>query len=172
LLRRRQFFAEPSHGAVEVLQLQALGTGDDVAAFPGQGGAITAGIAEAVQDTEEDGAFDGELETAVVEELLDDRLTAGVAPEAFEDQGRSQARGADDRGLAVVVGGQKQDVFGEAGAGGEEGVEVARQLQLVKTSEGDENSLADAALGTGVLDDLQVAAWSRGFDAEEHGALE
>jgi len=171
LLRRRQFFPEPSHGAVEVLQLQALRAGDDVAAFPGQGGAITAGITEAVQDGEEDGAFNGKLETAALEQLVNDRLTAGVAPQALEDEGRPEATGADDRSLAAVVGGQKEDMFGEAGAGGEEGVEVAGLLELVEAAEGDQDPLADAALRAGVLDDLQVAAWSRGFDAEEHGAL-
>ena len=117
-----------------------------MAVFPGQGGAITAGVTEAVQDGDKDGAFDGKLEAAVVEQLVDDRLTAGVTPQAPEDEGRSEATGADDRSLATLVGGQEQDVFGEAGAGGEKGVEVAGLLESVEAAEGDLDPLADAAL--------------------------
>ncbi len=48
---------------------------------------------------------------------------------------------------------------------------MAGGLELVEASQGGQDALADAAVGAGILDDLQVAAWAGGFDAEEHGAL-
>jgi hypothetical protein len=154
-----------------VLELQVVGTGDAVFLFPGVGGAITAGSAEAVQDCEEDGAFHWEFKTAVVEQFLDDGLTAGVAPQALEDKSGAEATSTEDGDLAVLEGGQEKDVFGEAGTGSEEGVEVTRRLEMVQAAQGDKDALADLAVVAGILDDLEVATGARSLDAEEHGDL-
>jgi hypothetical protein len=171
LLRRRQFFAEPGHRTVQVLQLQAVAAGKDVAPYPTQGSAITAGITEAVQHGDKDGPFDGEGKATLLDQGVDDGLAAGVAPEALENEGRSKATGADDGSLAVLVGGQEEDVFGEACARGEQGIELSGALQVVEATEGGEDALANTAVLAGVLDDLQVVPGAGLFDAEEHGDL-
>ena len=80
LLRRRQFLAEPSHGAVEVMELQPRDAVDAVVVAPLLAGAVGAGHHQPMQDGQEDGALDGKLEAAIGEQLLEDRLAPGVAP--------------------------------------------------------------------------------------------
>jgi hypothetical protein len=58
-----------------------------------------------MQDGQEDGTFDGELEAAFAEEGGEEGLAAGLLPEVFEDQGWPDPAGGDDRQLAVGLGG-------------------------------------------------------------------
>ena len=69
------------------------------------------------------------------------------------------------------MGGQQQHLFGEACSGSEQAVEVSGLPQFIESAQGGEDPLAYAAVVTGVLDDLQILAWSGLFDAEEHGGL-
>ena len=151
--------------------MQIVGAVQGVVTFPAVGGAIAAGGAQAMQDGKEDSAFDGELEAAVGQEFAEDVAAAGVMPEALEDERRSEAAGVDDGNLAVVVSGEQEDLFSEACAGGEQGVELSGLLEVVEAAEGAENALPGAAAIPEVLDELEVAAGSGGFDAEEHGSL-
>jgi hypothetical protein len=112
-----------------VLQLHVRAAREDVIVFPTQRGAVTARIAEAMQDGGEYGTFDVAREAALLQQRLEDSLAAGVAPEAFEDEGRPETATANDGNLASLMGGQEDDVFGEAGAGGEQGVELAGVLE-------------------------------------------
>jgi len=105
-----------------VVQLQLLGAVDLVVLLPAVRGAVAAGGAEAVQDGEEDGAFDGEPEVAVGEQLAQDVVAADLVPEALEDKWWSDTAGGDDGDLAVLVSGEQEDLLGEARAGGEAGV--------------------------------------------------
>ena len=75
---------------------------------------------------------------------------------------------ADAVELAVVQAGQEQGLLGVAGAGGEQALQAAVLLEVVESAEGGDDPLAGAAVGPVILDDLQVAAWAGGFDAEEH----
>ena len=124
-----------------------------------------------MQNREEDGAFHREAEGTTGQELADDILAAGLLPQAFKDKSRADALSGEDRCLAVAVGGEQEDVFGKACSGGEQRIELAGLLELVESAEGGEDALADAAVGAGVFDDLQVLTGTGLFDAEEYGGL-
>src|SRR5204862_4360012 len=109
---------------------EVLGPVEGVVPFPAVGGAITAASAEAVQDREEDGAFDGKLEVAIRQEFAEHVAAAGFAPESLEDQRGTEAARGDDGKLAVVVGGEQEQGLGQACAGSEEGVQLAGALEL------------------------------------------
>ena len=68
-----------------------LDAGDRMVFLPAQAGAIAARGTEAVQHGQEHGPFDIELEAAAGQQLGQHVAAAGVAPEAFQDQGRPQA---------------------------------------------------------------------------------
>src|SRR5262249_60034970 len=110
------------HGPVEVVQLQGVGAFDRVVGLPLVGGAVAAGLYQAVQHGEEDRPLEVELEAASVEELAEDLLASGIAPEPLEDQGAADAACGDGGELPLGVGGQEQDVLRQACAGGEQGV--------------------------------------------------
>src|SRR4029079_12077215 len=81
LLALGQFLAEPGHGPVEVMELERIAPVDLVVRPPLVGGPVAAGVEEAMQDGEEDGPLDVELESATSQELLDDVAAAGLPPE-------------------------------------------------------------------------------------------
>ena len=62
-------------------------------------------------------------------------------------------------------------MLGEAGARGEQGVELAGGLEQIEATEGGQDPLFGLAVVPVVLDELEVAAGSGGFDTEEHGTL-
>src|ERR1019366_9780238 len=86
LLVVRQLLAEPGHGPVQVMELQGVAAFDRVVGLPLVGGAVAAGVDKAVEHGEEDGPFDVEREAASFEQLPDDPLTPGLAPEPLEDE--------------------------------------------------------------------------------------
>ena len=77
--------------------------------------------------------------------------------------------GRDHRRFALVQGVDDQRLFGEAGAGSEQGFESSVGLESVESAEGGDDALAGAAVAPVIFDDLQVAAVAGGFGAEEHG---
>jgi hypothetical protein len=64
-----------------VVELEVVAALDPVVLPPPVGGPVTARVEEAMQDGEEDGPLDVELEAASLQELLDDVATAGLVPE-------------------------------------------------------------------------------------------
>jgi len=154
-----------------VVQPDRLTPGDLVVGPPLVGGPVAAGGEEAVQDGEEDRPLDVELEAAAVEQSLDDLPATGLLPEPLEDEGRPDASGGDGGELPPGVGGEEQDGVGQAGARGEQGIELAGLLELVEPSEGGEDPLAGSPALPAVLDDLKVGAGAGGLGSEEHGVL-
>ena len=124
-----------------------------------------------MQDGQEDGLLDLELEVASVQELLDDPLAPRLLPEPLEDQGGSDAAGGDGGELALGVGREEEDGLGQPCARDQQGVELAGLLQLVESPQGGEDPLPGSPVLPAVLDDLEVGACSGGLGAEEHGAL-
>jgi len=125
-----------------------------------------------MQDGQEDGLLDLELEVASVQELLDDPLAPRLLPEPLEDQGGSDAAGGDGGELALGVGREEEDGLGQPCARDQQGVELAGLLQLVESPQGGDDPLPGSPVLPAVLDDLEVGACSGGLGPEEHGALE
>ena len=95
---------------------------------------------------EEESAFNGEIEVALGEQVIQNSLAAGFTPETFEDKGRPNAASADGGGIAFPMRGKEQDVFGKTCARGEEAIELPIFAEAVKPSEGDEDALAGGTL--------------------------
>ena len=125
-----------------------------------------------MEDGEEDGPLDGELEVASLQQLLDDVLAAGLLPEPLEDQGRADVPGGDGREVALGVRGEQEDRASQAGSGDEQGVELAALLELIESPQSGDDPLAGASALPAVLDDLEVGTRSGSLGAEEHGALQ
>jgi hypothetical protein len=77
-----EFFAEPAHGAVEVVQAEALDALDPVILPPAVGGAIRAARKQAVQNGEENRALQRKIMLARTGEARDDRAAARLLPSA------------------------------------------------------------------------------------------
>src|SRR6516165_7231104 len=124
-----------------------------------------------MEDRQEDGALDGELMAATLEELSDHMLAAGLLPEPLEDQPRADAAAGVGREPPPGMVGQDQDRLGQAGPGDQQGLELTALLELVESPQGGHDALPGAAVLPAVLDDLEVGTRSRGLGAEEQGVL-
>ncbi len=103
--------------------------------------------------------------------LGDDAFDAEVLPQAPEQQRATEAAGAQAGGAVLIrEDGQRQDLIAVAGAGREQGGQVAAGGELVEAAEGGDDVLANGAVLAAVLDNLQVTARPGLLEAEEHGA--
>ena len=82
---------------------------DPLACLDALRGSYTSSFAYMVQDGEEDGPLDGELEASSLQELPEDVPAAGELPEPLEDQGRADVPDGDGRQSALGVLGDQQD---------------------------------------------------------------
>lgn len=67
-----------------------------------------------MQDSEEHGAFDGEIEVTLGQQLLKHLLAASLLPKPFEDERGANALGRNGWHLAILVSGEQQHMLGEA----------------------------------------------------------
>jgi hypothetical protein len=109
LLLTWQLVTEPAHRPVEVMNLKILASHDLVVRFPRVRSAIAAGVKEPMQDSEKDGALDGELEAATMKQMLDHLLAAGLLPKSLEDQGRSDVSDRDGWESALSMLGEQEN---------------------------------------------------------------
>ncbi|HUL05021.1 MAG TPA: hypothetical protein VLV76_01740 [Candidatus Acidoferrum sp.] len=142
---------------------------DDHVVSPLLGSAVGAGVEQAMQDAQEDRAFEVELELAVLRQFLDHALAAGLPPQAFEGEGRAELAGGDLGGLAVVEGGEHDGGGGEAGAGAQQAVDFAACHQVVDAAEGGDHGLPWLAVNALILDDLKILGFAGELASKEHG---
>ena len=154
-----------------MVQLEGVAVLDLVVLLPLVGSPVTAGLEEAVEDGEEDGPLDVELEAARPQELLDNPPAAGLLPEQLEAEGRADAAVVDDRASALGMSGEDEDRPGESRPRSEQGIELAGLLELVEPAQGGDDALPGASALPAVLDDLEIGACPGGLGAEEHGDL-
>jgi hypothetical protein len=167
-----ELLPEPGHGAVEVVQGQAVHVRDGIVLDPLVAGPVGAGDEEPVQDGGEDGALDAELEAAASEQVLDHRPAAGLLPQPPEQQRAADTASGQAWPIGIRgEGGEEHDLVAEAGAGGEQGSQSAGGGEFVGAADGGDDVLAVDAVLAAVLDDLEVGAGPGGLEAEEHGAL-
>ena len=164
-----EFLAEPTHRAIEVMEVEVGDARDDHVVSPLLGSAVGAGVEQAMQDAQEDRAFEVELELAVLRQFLDHALAAGLPPQAFEGEGRAELAGGDLGGLAVVEGGEHDGGGGEAGAGAQQAVDFAACHQVVDAAEGGDHGLPWLAVNALILDDLKILGFAGELASKEHG---
>src|SRR4051812_18841645 len=100
LLIGREFFAQPGHGTVEVMEGQPVHARDVIVGHPLLAAPVRAGDHDPVQHGGEDGPLDRELEAAPGEEILDHGAAAGLLPQAPEQQGCADALAGKPLGVA------------------------------------------------------------------------
>src|SRR5262245_34940856 len=86
-----------------------------------------------MQDGQEHGAFDGELETAAAQEFVEHGPATGFLPEFFKDQGRTPTTRMDYGEMALAMLGEDEDFLSEAGPGGQQAVDLATVLDSFST---------------------------------------
>ena len=77
-------------------------------------GAVGAGVEQAMQDSEKDGAFKIELEVPLGRQRPDHLLTAALPPQPFKDQRRTELARGDGGGVALLIRGQHDGAAGKA----------------------------------------------------------
>jgi hypothetical protein len=152
-----QFLTQPGDRPVHVVQVDAVEPGNPAALQPLVAGPVGAGDAQPVQHAGEDRPLHRELELALCQKPLDDRLAAGLTPQTLEDQRRPEAPAVDRQPVAIAQGGQHQRGFAQAGAGLQELVELAGVEPILRPPQGGDDMLPDGAAIAAALDDLQVA---------------
>jgi hypothetical protein len=106
LLGLGQFLAEPGHGAVEMTQLKIGDAVDTVVVAPLLAGPVGTGDHQPVQHGEEDGALDRKGELTLGQQAIQDLAASGLAPQALEQQRRTDAHTGQIGHDAVVEQGQ------------------------------------------------------------------
>ncbi len=98
-------------------------------------------------------------------------MAARLMQEYLEDQGRPDAQSGDGREASLGRSREQQDGWGEAGARGQQGIELPALLEVVEPPQRGDDPLSGASALPAVLDDLEVGAWAGGLGPEERGVL-
>src|SRR5271166_756201 len=163
-----QRLTQPGHGAIELVQRERVGALDMIGVQPRVAGTVRARYDQPVQDTGEHRAFEREAEAAVGGEMFDHRGATGLLPQPAEDHRRADARGGGGLECSGLQAGDQQRGLGQPRTGASQGIELAGGFEVLDAPEGGDDALARGGAVAGVLHDLQVAALSGRFDAEEH----
>jgi len=137
--------------------------------LPDLGRPITAGIEEPVQHRHEHGPFHGKLKLPVLEQGLKNLRESQLTPDPLHDQRRPDL---DRRGLwrlALLMRLEHRRVFGEAGEGGNQGVDLTGSLQDVTPSQRGQHLLPDASIDALVLHKLEILILAALLGSNKHG---
>ena len=96
--------SQPAHGAIQVMQLDALGPLDVEILFPPFCGAVASGIQQAVEHGEEDRPFHGKAPPSISYLALDCLRDSQLVPESIKDKGGTDGQGAVSLDGALSVG--------------------------------------------------------------------
>ena len=171
LLPFRQRLAQPSHGAVEVVQLQPFGSGDGVTFPPDFGGAVTAGSEQPVQHRQEDRPLHVEAELALGQQPAENLRQPQLLPQALKHQRRTDPHLPRRRNAPLTMRAEHRRMLGKAGAGGQQGVELAGLSQHIEPPQGGDDVLLHTSVVPLVVDDLEILVLAGPFAADEHGGL-
>ena len=158
LIFRRQFLTQPRHGAIEVMKIEPVDAGDPIILAPAVRRAIGAADEQPVQHGEEHRPLQCKAVLTRPGEIFDHRPAAGLLPQPFEHQRRSDAS-AGDLCRGIVGDGREHHRLGrEPRARSQQPLELAAGLKLLVTSKGGDHLLANLVAIASALDDLQIGA--------------
>jgi len=163
--------SEPSHGTVEVLEVQCVRTFYPVCLFPFLACPVGSGAHQPVQHSREHGTLQIESELPASRMTADDLCASAFFPEPLEDQGSADLLLRYLCHAAFLVGTQDHEGLGVPCPGGEQGVQVACFPELVESPQGTQDPLAAPAVYPLVFHHLQVGIAFGLLFPEEHGAL-
>src|SRR5450755_3191024 len=136
-----------------MVQTQLADAFDGVVVFPLLGGAVAARREKPMQHGEKDGALDGKLETAVLQQSSQRRADGAGLPESLEDQRRTDPGAASGDALAASMSAENGEFLREPSQGLDERVELAEAKQ---------NALFDLAVDPLVIHDEQIGSGTVG----------
>ena len=164
----RQLLAEPSHGAVEMMEIEPLDAVDAVIVTPVLAGTVGARHHQSMQDGQKDGALDRELETPSPKKLLDNGPAAGLAPQPIKQQRSADALAVEIRCAPIVKNGEHHGSLGETRSGAGEAIEITTGLDHLLAAEVLDDALLGRAVLAHALDQVNVAVGADSLLAEEH----
>jgi len=121
-----------------------------------------------VQHGEEYRPLHGELKPAIVQQGAQDLRHTQLLPQPLEEQWRTDLDRFHRLRLPAFVGLQYRGPFGEAGAGGDQGVDPPRVLQDVEASQGGDHLLADVTVHAFAAHQLQILVGPALLGSDEH----
>src|SRR5271157_5587377 len=167
LLGFRKNLSQPSHGPVELVQVQTADAWDGVVVLPLLGGTVAAGREEAMQHGEEDGPLHGKLEAAAFEQGRQNLVDRAGLPESLEDQGRPNPGAAGGHAVAPCLGAEDGELFREPRERLDQRIEPATGQQLIEAAETKQDALLDLAVHPLVIHDEQIGPGTVGLRANE-----
>ena len=171
LLLGRQFFAQPRHRPIDVMQLEAIGAGDRIVLPPAIRRAIGAAAEQPVQHGEEHRPLQRKAVLAPTGKFLDHGAAAGLLPQPLEHQSRPDASAGDPRRRVVIERTQHHRLFGKSRTGSQQPLQLAAGLEILVASQRGDHLLANLVALASALDDLQIGAPARRLAAKVHARL-
>jgi hypothetical protein len=171
LLVRWQWFSQPTHRAVEVLQVQFLDVTEGVSPTPTFGRSVAPRREQAMQHANEHHAFQRELKPAAYQQTLQDAWNAELLPQPLKHQRRPDMRRArwdDPIGFQRI---EYREVIAELGQRLDQTIEMSRLLEHIQATERGNYPLSHSAIDAFVVYDLDVLMATGLFDASEHGGF-
>src|SRR5450631_377930 len=167
LLLFRQNLSQPSHGSVEMVQTQLADAFDGIVVFPLLGGAVAARREKPMQHGEKDGALDGKLKTAVLQQSSQHRADRAGLPESLEDQRRTDPGAARGDALAASMSAENGEFLRKSSQGLDERVEPAVGEKFIEAAEAKQNALFDLAVDPLVIHDEQIGSGTVGLSTNK-----
>ena len=171
LLVWRQRLSQPCHGAVEVLQLEPFRTFDGVLLAPDLRRPVAAGGEQPMEHRDEDRPLHIEAELPPFQQAADQRGEAQFFPQALEDQRRAEANLPVRRDLAAPMRREHHALLGEAGARGQQRVELPAGLEHVESAESGDDVLSHRVSHALAVNDLEVLVFPAVLNSDKHGEL-
>ena len=163
-----KLFAEPRHGAIEMMQLEPVDALDAIVFAPAVGGAVRAAAEQAVQHCQERRALQREVMLARARRAFDHLPTARLLPHPLKGQRRPDAPGRDRRRLAAVERIEHDRLLGEARSRAQKALQLPALPQILDPSERRDHLLAHRCALAPTLYDLQIGATVGSLLAEIH----
>ena len=119
-----------------------------------------------MQDADEDGAFDGKIELAPLQEVAEEHVDAQAPPQPLEQERTADAYARQQTGFHVR---QDAGASGMAGEGIDQPVEIAAFLQSVLAAQCADGALPDLIAFSNAFDEIEVGVAACGFFTNVHG---
>ena len=149
---------------------EVVGALDPIVLAPGVGGTVGARDHQPVQDGQEAGALQREAEAARRGQILDHRSAAGLLPEPFEGERRTDPVGGRRRRAALVEEREDHRALRHARGRAGQAIEVAVGVDVLLAAEVLDDPLLGAATLAHALNQIEVAVGADLLLTDVHAA--
>jgi len=149
-----QDLPEKCHGPICVMQGDFLGSGNRVVTPPLLTRPVGSRHEQAMQDREENRPLNIKCKLPVSKQVVDNRRQAEFQPESCKDRCRADFYGMG--GDIDLAGENRQGLLREPGQRADKGLDTSLGLELIETTNGGDDTLADFATDLVVFDKLQI----------------